>query len=123
MFEDYLNDTCNIYHLVDEKVNIHYGIKATQVKTPEKEAAEKSIPCHFHIRSNGSLRISQKEPYTVLTGEEKLTLPIGTDVRMNDVIENCRNGVKYRAGLPREIHGGHHIIVTLSRDDGMEEAI
>ncbi len=123
MFEDYLNHTCNIYHIASEVVNVQYGLKVTHIKRAGKEPDEKNIPCHFHIRLNSSLRISQKEPYTVLTGEEKLTLPAGTDIRINDVIEDCRNGIKYRAGLPKEVHGGHHIIVTISRDDGAEEAL
>lgn len=123
MFEDFLNHTCNIYHLSDEQVNIGYGVKATSVKKPQQEPAEKNVKCHFHIRTNSGMRVSQKEPYSVLTGEGKLTLPSGTDIRLNDMVEDCRNGVKYRAGLPKEIHGGHHIIVDILRTDGMEAAL
>lgn len=123
MFEDFLDHTCNIYHLSNEDVNVGYGIKATPVKKTQKEPDGKNIPCHFHIKTNDGMRIVQKEPYTVLTGEGKLTLPPGTDIRMNDVVEDCRNGVRYRAGLPKAIHGEHHIIVMISREDGIEEAL
>ena len=123
MFEDFLNHTCNIYHLSDETVNVSYGVKAASVKKPQQKPAEIGVKCHFHIRTNSGIRVSQKEPYSVLAGEGKLTLPPGTDIRLNDMVEDCRNGVKYRAGLPKEIHGGHHIIVDISRTDGAEAAL
>lgn len=122
MFDEFLDHKCNIYHLGSEKINAGYGIKATSIKRPHKEADEKDVKCHFHIRSNG-LRIIQKEPYSSFGGEVKLSLPIGTDIRKNDMVEDCRDGLKYRASNPKEIHGGHHIIVTLFRDDGTEAAI
>lgn len=122
MFDEFMNHKCNIYHLEDEEVNAGYGIKATSVRKPHKEDDEKNVSCHFHIRSNG-IRIIQKEPYSSLGGEVKLSLPIGTDIRKNDTVEDCRDGVKYRASTPKEIHGGHHIIVTLFRDDGTGAAI
>lgn len=122
MFEDFLDHKCNIYHLEEGRVNIGYGVEAASVKEPQKEAAEKNVCCHFHIKSNG-LKIVQKEPYSSLDGDVKLSLPAGTDIRRNDVVEDCRDGVKYRAGIPKEIHGGHHIIVTLFRGEGTEAAI
>lgn len=123
MFEDFLDHTCNIYHLVDEKMNVGYGVKAATIKVPQQEAAEINVPCHFHIKSNSGVRIVQKEPYAALTGETKLTLPPLTDIRINDVVEDCRNGIRYRAGLPVSVHGEHHIIVMISREDGMEAAL
>lgn len=124
MFEDFFNHRCNIYHLKDDKVDVGYGIQATVIKKPSKVADLKEIPCHFHIRQNGhGMRIVQKEPYSEITGTEKISLPTGTDIRMNDVIEDCQTGIKYRANIPKEVHGGHHIIATLFRDDGTGAAI
>ena len=40
----------------------------------------------------------------------KLTLPAGTDVRLNDKIIDCNTGFEYTAEQPRNIRG-HHIFV------------
>lgn len=122
MFEDFFNHTCNIYHLEDESTDIGYGIRATDVKKPQKKADEKEVRCHFYIRSNG-VKIVQKEPYSSADGEMKLSLPVGTNIKMNDTVEDCRDGLMYRAGKPMEVHGGHHIIVMLSRMEGVKGAI
>lgn len=125
MFEEFLNHTCDIFHTVVETVSPGYGITQTQEKrlaevsdTPDLEG----IPCHFHIRSNG-VRLVQAEPYSDIEGEVKLTLPYGTDVRENDMVRDCEKGLMYRAGIPRTIHGNHHIIVMLKREGGVKTAI
>ena len=123
MFEDFLDHKCNIYHLQDESVDIGYGIKAGNVRMPQTEPEEKDIPCHFHIKMNNYMQVVQKEPYTSVEGKVKLSLPPGTDIRMNDTVENCQDGLKYRAGKPMEVHGGHHIVVTMSRMEGVNGAI
>lgn len=123
MFEDFLNHKCNIYHLQDEPVNIGYGIKADNVKVPQTESEKKDIPYHFHVKMNNYLQVVQKEPYSGVEGKTKLSLPAGTDIRMNDTVEDCRDGLKYRAGKPIEVYGGHHIVVTLSRMEGVNGAI
>ena len=122
MFIDYLNHTCNIYHLVDTSVNSGYGIHTGTVKTTEAEPSEKEVPCHFHNRSN-SVKVVQKDPYSAVDGEVKLSLPVGTDIRENDTVEDCRNGIRFRASVPKEIYGGHHLIVTLFREKGTGAAI
>lgn len=123
MFDDYMNHTCNIYHLAEEDVNAGYGIHASCVKNPNKEPDEIAVPCHFHISTNGQVHIVQKEPFSAADGETKLSLPIGTDIRRNDIVQDCRDGMKYRADIPKEIHGGHHIIVMLSPLEGTRGAI
>lgn len=123
MFDDFMNHTCNIYHLADGKVKVGYGIEAADVKAAEPEPSEKAIPCHFHIRANNGVQLRQSEPYSSAEGDLKLSLPAGTDIRINDTVEDCRDGLKYRAGVPREVHGGHHIIVTLSRMKGVGRAL
>lgn len=122
MFDDFLNHKCNIYHLEEKTIDIGYGINATNVKSPGKTAVIREVPCHFHINTN-TVKIVQKEPYSLVEGECKLTLPAGTDIRKNDTVEDCSNGLKYRAGIPKEIHGGHHIIVMLERMEGVKSAI
>lgn len=123
MFEDYMNHTCNIFHLKGEKIKIGYGIKATDTKSADVESSESGVKCHFHLKMNNYLRVSQKEPHAVVEGDVKISFPPGTDIRQNDIVEDCRNGIKFRAGIPKEVHGGHHIIVTVSPLEGVSEAL
>lgn len=125
MFDDFMDHTCNIYHLSEEPVEAGYGIAASGVKKEHMEPDEVDVKCHFHVNSaTGSLlRVVQKEPYSSVDGALKLSVPIGTDIRMNDIVEDCRNGLKYRVGVPKVIHGGHHIIAIITRREGVEAAI
>lgn len=123
MFEDYMDHICNIYHLEETSVKAGYGIRPADIRAAEAEASEKAVPCHFHIKANNSVRIVQKEPYSFIDGDVKISFLSGTDIRKNDVVEDCRNGIKFRAGIPKEVHGGHHIIVTLSPLEGVSEAL
>ena len=68
------------------------------------------------------LQIVQGEPYSSLEGQVKLSLPIGTGIRKNDIVQSRETGLRYRADVPREIRG-HHIIVTLRREGGVKGAI
>ena len=123
MFDDFLNHKCNIYHLEEDSVNIGYGIKAEKVRKPRTEPALENISCHFHTRSGNSIQLVQREPYSSIDGKIKLSLPMGTDIRLNDIVEDCRDGLKYRAGKPTEVHGGHHIVVMLERAEGVKSAL
>ena len=124
MFDDFMNHTCNIYHLENNPVNVGYGILASDVKAEKSKPDEIAVKCHFHIKSSvGSVAVIQNEPYSSVEGQIKLSLPIGTNIRMNDIVEDCRNGLKYRADAPMEVYGAHHIIVNLSRQEGVKSAI
>lgn len=122
MFKDFLYHRCNIYHLVDEQVNVGYGINTGTVKGKGNEPDLTDVLCHFHNRSN-SLKIVQHEPYSSEDGEVKLSLPIGTDIRQNDMVERCDTGERFRASIPKVVHGQHHIIVQLMREKGVRSAI
>lgn len=121
MFEDFLNHRCDIFHLAKKEMEGCYGIRTGDAMVPEQEPSQENVPCHFHTKS-GSLRIMQEEPYRSLSGEIKLTLPAGTDIRENDVIRSRETGLCYRADLPRKIRN-HHVTVTLRREDGVEGAL
>ena len=124
MFDDFMNHTCNIYHLENNPVNVGYGILASDVKSEKSKPDEIAVKCHFHIKSSvGSVAVIQNEPYSSVEGQIKLSLPIGTNIRMNDIVEDCRNGLKYRADAPKEVYGAHHIIVNLRRQEGVKSAI
>ena len=44
----------------------------------------------------------------------KLTLPTGTDIKVNDKVIDCDTGYEYEAEVPRNIRG-HHITVQIHR--------
>lgn len=122
-FEDYLDDRCDIFHVITKTVGAGYGIRQSIVKqTQIKEAAESDVPCHFHFnRNNTSLR--QDEPYSAITGTQKVSFGPETDIRLNDMIRDCSNGLYYRVGPPRYVHGKHHIVAEVQREDGVKGAL
>ena len=113
MFEEFMNHRCNIYHLEGGTVDVGYGSTAAIIEQP----------CHFHTKVGDTVRIVQNEPFSSADGEIKLSLPAGVDIRKNDTVEDCDNGLKYRAGIPRAVHGNHHIIVELYREGGIKAAL
>lgn len=124
MFDDFMNHTCNIYHVGEETISAGYGIKDKKIAVHHTIPDEVGVSCHFHIKSVvGSLKVVQNEPYSSVEGQIKLSLPIGTDIRMDDIVEDCRNGLKYRVDVPKEVYGGHHIIVNIRRQEGVKSAI
>lgn len=123
MFEDFMDHRCNLYHLHDVMVDSGYGIKVRTEKAYRNEPDVIGQPCHFHRKAAGTVRIRQDEPFSTVEGEVKLTLPHDADIRMNDAVEDCESGLKYRAGPPKSIHGKHHIIVTLYREGGVKSAV
>lgn len=122
-WEDFLNNTCDIYHLVPSTRQAAYGIPIDDEElVPKGTPSESDIPCHFHIKQNNNVRLQQMEPYTAAEGEGKMSFPMGTDIRVNDVILLHDDGLKYRAGIPRRVRN-HHIICTVYRMDGVKGAI
>lgn len=122
MFSDFLNHKCDIYHMADDQVNAGYGIKAADTAKVPKELDLTDIPCHFYVGT--TLNASQHEPYADIEGNTKLALPYGTDIRINDTVINKEDGTVYKAsGVPRTVHGNHHIIVMLEHETGEPNAI
>lgn len=122
-WEDFLNHRCDIYHLVKAGRPGAYGVRAAESLVPEDAPSERDVPCHFHIKQNDLTRLVQHEPETSVEGQLKLSLGIGTDIRRNDIIYSHEDGLRYRAGVPREAGRGHHIVVTLYREGGAKGAI
>lgn len=122
MFEDFLNHKCDIFHLVEVEKTAGYGVRTGKRMEVEDTPSLTEVRCHFHITQSNFLRIEQGEPYSRLSGETKLTLPIGTDIRMNDIVRDCDTGMRYRADLPNKIQD-HHISVVIRREDGQKGAI
>lgn len=121
MFEDFLNHRCDIFHLEEKEQAAGYGIKTGKVLRHEYDPSLTDIPCHFHTQSD-FLRIEQNEPYPSMTGEDKLSLPIGTDIRQNDKVRDCETGLCYVCDVPKKIRD-HHITVKIRKEKGLKGAI
>ena len=111
--EDFFDHKCDIYHLSGTVKKRKYGLPDTQEYKYSTQPDIKNQPCHFSVKS-GNVATVQKEPQRDLEASQKLTLPIGTDIRINDRIVDCATGCEYEAEVPRNIRG-HHISVMIHR--------
>lgn len=118
--EAFFDHQCSIYHLKKETPKIGYGIAIDAVEIYESEPSV-STECHFYVKSDGN-KVIQNEPFSAVEGTIKLSLPAGTDIRLNDKVLWKETGLYYRAGIPRNIRN-HHISVILQREDGVKGAI
>jgi len=121
-WEDMLDHKCDIYHVDKDTEDLGYGVTETDhfsyPSTPD--IADKE--CHFHIKT-GSYIVSQTEPINKYDARVKLSLPYGTDIRINDKVVSKETGFSYIAELPRTIRNNHHIIVYINREDSVKEAV
>ena len=115
MIEDFFDHTCDIYHAQDDPKSPGYGLPAAPCFKYGGTPDAAGVICHFGIR-NSSVTVTQQQPQNELTARIKLALPIGTDIRLNDKIVNCEDGLAYTAELPRNIRN-HHLIVYIKRTD------
>lgn len=111
--ENLFNHTCDIYHATKSQKSPGYGLPGAPAFDYGASPDIAALPCHFHISGFGQV-FTELEPNTNMTATEKLSLPAGTDVRLNDKIVDLTTGVEYTAGVPRNIRG-HHIAVQLHR--------
>lgn len=122
-WEDFFNHTCSIYHASEGEEDMGYGItnnhKFSYPDIPEEKDTD--IPCHFHIKS-GTYNVVQEDPLNKYGARLKLSLPLGTDIRVNDKVVSGVTGYEYRAEIPRQIQN-HHIIVYVNRQGNIREAI
>lgn len=119
MFADFFNHTCDIYHITPSTVAIGFGFDVDD--TTYRYSAVPDIqghPCHFHTKTD-SMALSQTEPENKLSRVRKLTLPIGTDIRINDKVVECATGDEYTAEKPINVQN-HHISVLLTRTTPQE---
>ena len=122
-WEDFFNHTCTIYHVQKESCNMGYGVSTDEkFSYPSKpEEKDMDIPCHFHVKS-GQSQIVQEEPLNRYSARLKLSLPVDTDIRVNDKVVSGVTGYAYIAEMPRKIRD-HHIIVYVHRKGSVQEAI
>ncbi len=121
-WEDMLNHKCDIYHADKSDSDLGYGVTDTEHFSYPEDPDIEDVDCHFHIKT-GSYVITQNEPINNYDARVKLSLPFGTDIRINDKVVSKETGFIYIAELPRVIRNDHHIIVYINRQDDVKEAI
>lgn len=113
MFEDFMNDRCDIYHLRSGENEEGYGIRTPTAHYPD-EPDESDVPCHFN-RAGAWEGLTESPPYRMYPGATKLQLPLYVDVRQNDRIVDRETGIEYTASVPRVVGRRHHRAVRVNR--------
>ncbi len=110
---DFFDHHCDIYHIGREDTSPGYALPPSPDFKYGKEPDLSGVECHFGVK-NTIIHIVQQDPQQEMDSDIKLTLPAGTDIRLNDKVVWKENGREYTAGLPRNIRG-HHMTVELRR--------
>lgn len=116
MIEDFFDHKCDIFHLQETTAEGDYGLPGKPVFSYPDVPDISDVSCHFGVK-NQRVIVVQGEPQQDLDARIKLTLPAGTDVRLNDKIISKTTGYEYRAEVPRDIRG-HHTTVYVNRQEG-----
>lgn len=116
--ENLLNHLCDIYHIQERTDSPGFGLPSSPSFSYLPEPDIHAQQCHFSVRFK-SVTITQTAPANLMDAKIKLTLPVGTDVRCNDKIVDCMNGLEYTAEQPINIRG-HHIFVYIKRIGGQK---
>lgn len=119
-FMDFLNHKCDIYHIREEGSTPGYGLPEAPAFSYPDEPDVAAQACHFGVKS-ATMSTELGEPANELSTRDKLTLPYGTDVRINDKVVNCGTGYEYIAEQPVTVHGNHHMYVWIKRVDRHKE--
>lgn len=116
MIEDFFDHTCDIYHLTQTEEDAGYGLGGKPVFGYPDAPDIENIRCHFAVKYQTLVTI-QREPQQDLDARIKLTLPAGTDIRVNDKVVSRVTGYEYRVEIPRNIRD-HHVYAYIKRQDG-----
>lgn len=111
--ENLLNHKCNIYHIEEGASSPGYSLPSSPSFTYPEEPDISEQSCHFGVKSR-AVTIIQTAPANLMDAKIKLTLPIGTDVRLNDKIVDCETGLEYTAEQPVNVRG-HHLFVYVKK--------
>ena len=116
--EALLDHTCDIYHIAESEGSPGFGLPSSPVfKYPETPDLS-GVACHFAVKTS-TVTTEQTSPANMLEARIKLTLPAGTDIRINDKIVWLENGTEYTAELPRDIRS-HHRFAYLKRTSAQQ---
>ena len=116
--ENLLDHLCDIYDIQEADKSPGYGLTASPSFSYPKEPDISGQSCHFGVRSQ-SVTVTQTAPANLMDAKIKLTLPTGTDIRLNDKIVDCATGLEYTAEQPRNIRG-HHLFVYIKKTGGQK---
>lgn len=106
MSKKFFDHTCNIYHLEGTDDTPGFGLQTMENNSyPETADIEGQI-CHVHV-GDQNVNESQRSPQRDIELEGAISFPIGTDVRVNDRIEDLTHGKNYIVSNPRNIRGNH----------------
>lgn len=111
--EALLNHRCNIYHIVEMMSSPGYGLPGSPSHSYPEEPDITDQICHFGVHGS-SFSINQTRPINIEDERTKLTLPLDTDVRLNDLIEDVSSGEKFIAERPVNIRD-HHLFVYIKK--------
>jgi hypothetical protein len=111
--EDFFDHKCDIYHLRQESKTPGYGLPSSLSFSYPEEPDCVGVECHFGVK-NGTIVVTQSDPENLMDAKLKLTLPCGTDIRLNDKVIDCDTGLEYTAEQPRNIRS-HHLFVFVKR--------
>ena len=111
--ENFLNHRCDIYHIQEGMASPGDGLAASPSFSYPDEPDIAGQSCHFGVKS-GSVTIVQTAPANRMDATTKLTLPIGTDVRIHDKIVDLATGLEYTAEQPVNVRD-HHIFVHIRK--------
>lgn len=114
--EALLNHTCDIYHAIESEETPGYGLPSSPIFSYPEEPDISGVECHFGVRS-ATVTVTQTAPANLMDAKIKLTLPLGTDVRLNDKIVDCATGHEYTAEQPINIRN-HHLFVYIKKVGG-----
>ena len=117
---DFLEHRCDIYHIHSEDKSPGYGLPSSPTFSYPDDPDISNVRCHFSVKS-GTSNVNQLDPQTVYAARLKLTLPFGTDVRVNDKIIDRTTGYEYTAEIPRNVRKHHMFVFVIRR--GNQEAI
>ncbi len=111
--EALLDHTCDIYHIKPGESSPGYGLAASPSFSYPEEPDIAGRACHFGVKTR-NVTITQTAPANLMDAKIKLTLPIGTDVRLNDKIVDCTTRLEYTAEQPVNVRN-HHIFVYVKK--------
>lgn len=117
--EDFFNHKCDIYHIREAEKSPGYNLPGSPSFSYPDEPDISGLECHFGIKSM-SVNITQTAPINLMDARIKLTLPKGTDIRLNDKIIDCGTGFEYTADEPHDIRG-HHIFVYIKKKERQKD--
>lgn len=117
-FESMLIHKCDVYHIIREDKSPGYGLPSSPAFSYSDTLDITDLKCKFGVKS-GSRIIVQTEPHADYQAKIKLTVPFGTDIRLNDKIIDKATGYEYTADIPVQVQN-HHLFVMLSRKSSQE---